>query len=121
MYRRSAGMLVAVMLMASACSGHAADVFRPQPPGPSPTPGPSPIPGPAASPAPGPSPVAAPSPAPGPLPTPGPSPTPLAGIGPIVFARVVSADVKPIDPTQQFPLGIMQIYAVFQVGGLKAD
>src|SRR6266513_2879909 len=98
-----------------------ADVFRPQPPGPSRTPGPSPIPGPAASPAPGPSPVAAPSPAPGPLPTPGPSPSPLAGIGPIVFARGVSADVKPIDPTQQFPLGIMQIYAVFQVGGLKAD
>ncbi len=55
--------------------------------------------------------------------TPGDSPFASAEpqIGTIIFARGVSSDGKPIEPGRQFPLGVMQIYAIFDVRGLKAD
>lgn len=109
-----------VMVKHFRVEGSAGALSAPQSPGPSPIPPPLPTPMP--------SPAPAPSAPPAPLtpeanPTsPGPSPNlSSARIGPIVFARGVSSDGKPIDPARQFPLGIMQIYAIFELRGLKTN
>jgi hypothetical protein len=49
------------------------------------------------------------------------TPAPAARLGPIVFARGMSSDVKPIDPGPKFPAGTNQIHAIFTADGLKAD
>jgi hypothetical protein len=52
----------------------------------------------------------------------GPAPAVVsAGIGPIVFARGVTSDFKPVDPGTKFPAGVTEIHAIFAVQGLKAE